>query len=450
MKAAAAVAVMATLAGSAQGFQWTYKGEEHTGKLTKTMNPTICDPNVKQYAGRYEIDQGTKSYFYWAFEARNKSKDTPTILWMTGGPGCSSELALLFENGPCHANEAGTGTVNNPYSWNSNANLVYIDQPAGVGFSEGKMNDKDEAMVAADMYAFLQALFKDHPDWNTEFYVFGESYGGHYAPATAHKVWQGGQAGEGIKINLAGLGVGNGLTDPEVQYKYYGQQGFNWSTTVQGHPVFTLQQYEQMQSEIPACIAAIKSCNNGGGDQVCINAQSLCNADFLSPYTATGLNPYDITKKCAVPPLCYNFTNIDTYLNSAELQQAIGVNKKWESCNYQVNADFAADWMHNFQDQVPDLLTHGVRVLIYAGDYDYVCNWIGNKAWTMDLAWPGKAGFNAATDNAWTVAGKTAGRIRSHAGFNFLQVHAAGHMVPADQPEAALQMVNSFVFNKPF
>ena len=451
MKTMAAV-MLAAVAGSAQGYTWTHDGVEHNGKLGKTMNPTICDPNVKQYAGHYEIDQGKKSYFYWAFAARNNASgaDTPTILWMTGGPGCSSELALLYENGPCHANAAGTGTVNNPFSWNTDANIVYIDQPAGVGFSTGDETDKDEAGVSADMYAFLQSFFKDHPSWNKNFYVFGESYGGHYAPATAHKIWAGGKAGEGIKIDLAGLAVGNGLTDPEIQYQYYAQQGFNWSKTIQGHSVFTQAQYDRMQGEIAGCVKAIHSCNEGGNAIVCDYAKFVCNLEFLSPYTETGLNPYDMTKKCAVPPLCYDFSNVDTYLNSKELQTALGVNTKWVSCNDGVNARFGADWMKNYQDQVPDLLANGVRVLIYAGDYDYVCNWLGNKAWTLALPWAGKAGFNAATDKSWMVAGKDAGKIRTHAGFSFLQVHAAGHMVPHDQPQAALQMVHSFIFNKPF
>jgi len=68
---------------------------------------------------------------------------------MTGGPGCSSEVALFGENGPCAVNEAGTNTTTNPYSWNSNANLLYIDQPTGTGFSFGTGLDSNEKEGAA-------------------------------------------------------------------------------------------------------------------------------------------------------------------------------------------------------------------------------------------------------------------------------------------------------------
>ena len=444
------VAVLLAVAASVNGYEWTHKGQTHVGRLTNTTNPTICDPNVKQYAGHYSIDDNKKSYFYWAFEARNKSTSgpTPTILWMTGGPGCSSELALMYENGPCKVNTEGTDTINNPDSWNSFANLVYIDQPAGVGFSTGTHDDKDEVGVANDMYAFLQAFFADHPEWNTNFYIFGESYGGHYAPATAHRVWKGGQAGEGIKINLAGLGVGNGLTDPEIQYGYYPQMGYNWSIEVQGKPVFTKETYEKMESEVPGCTKAIARCNEVKSNALCDYAKTVCNAELVSPYSATGLNPYDIRVKCAKPPLCYDFDNVDKYLNSKTLQNALGVNQEWKSCNFQVNFQFGADWMKNYQDQVPDLLENGIRVLIYAGDVDYICNWLGNKAWTKALPWAGKDGFNAANDDTWNVDGKSAGKFRHYQGFTFLQVHLAGHMVPADQPVAALSMIDTFVHNK--
>eukprot|EP01064_Diplonema_japonicum_P037449 TRINITY_DN875_c0_g8_i1.p1 TRINITY_DN875_c0_g8~~TRINITY_DN875_c0_g8_i1.p1 ORF type:complete len:448 (+),score=145.26 TRINITY_DN875_c0_g8_i1:54-1397(+) len=442
-------ALLCALVG-AQAFQWEHKGT-HTGKLANTVNPTICDPGVKQFAGQYDIDDGSKHYFYWAFEARNKTANTPTILWMTGGPGCSSEVALFYENGPCKVNAAGTGTFNNPHSWNTEANLVYIDQPAGVGFSSGKMDDHDEVGVANDMYAFLQDLFQDHPDWNTEFFIFGESYGGHFAPATAHRVWAGAKAGEGIKINLAGLGVGNGLTDPAIQYQYYGQLAYNWSIEATGKPAITLKQYEKMQNEIPTCVALIEKCDKTGAQDTCEIAQTICNQEMMGPYESTGLNPYDIREKCQVPPLCYNMTNIDKFLNTPSTQDALGVKRqKWESCNMQVNQQFAADWMKSYQGMVPDLLANNIRVLIYAGDVDFVCNWIGNKAWTLDLPWSGKAAFNAAGDHDWNVNSKKAGSFRTANGFTFLQVNEAGHMVPYNQPVAAFNMLSTFIHNKPW
>ena len=108
-------------------------------------------------------------------------------------------------------------------------------------------------------------------------------------------------------------------------------------------------------------------------------------------------------------------------------------------------------------DTVPPLLAAGVDVLIYAGDADFVCNWYGNKAWTIALDWPGKDAFHAARDHDWKCYGLKAGTARTASGpskgsgkLTFLQVNNAGHMVPMDTPREALAMVDQFLAGKPF
>ena len=115
-----------------------------------------------------------------------------------------------------------------------------------------------------------------------------------------------------------------------------------------------------------------------------------------------------------------------------------------------VNSKFRVDWMHSFEESIPALLASKVRVLVYAGEMDYICNYMGNKAWTLALPWAGKAAFNAAGDHPWLVDGKQAGLARSAQGFTFLQVHNAGHMVPLDQPANSLAMFQALLDDVPF
>merc|ERR1712110_1323252 len=133
--------------------------------------------------------------------------------------------------------------------------------------------------------------------------------------------------------------------------------------------------------------------------------------------------------------------------NTKAVKEELGVSGSWESCNMAVNLLFqeAGDWMVNFHTLIPDLLHDGIDVLIYAGDEDYICNWLGNKAWTKKLEWDSKADFNNAADKEWQVGGKTVARHRNAGSFHFMQVFEAGHMVPMDQPEASLAMVNGFI-----
>lgn len=104
----------------------------------------------------------------------------------------------------------------------------------------------------------------------------------------------------------------------------------------------------------------------------------------------------------------------------------------------------AGDWMINYHTLIPDMLADGIKTLIYAGDVDYICNWLGNMKWTQAMEWPHKADFNAAPNNEYKFHGETVAKLRTSNGFSFMQVFNAGHMVPMDQPEVALQMVKDF------
>lgn len=436
-----ALAVFSSVAHATR--YWDTPSGEVKGFLASNDVTGLCG-STKSESGYFKIEGSKdKNYFYWYFESQSKPSKDPVLLWMTGGPGCSSQLALLFENGPCTVNEDGTDTIPNPYGWNDKANIIFVDQPAGVGFSYGAAGDEDhnEADVSEDMFHFLHEFYNAHSELKGRaLYIFGESYGGHYAPATAHRVGQ--------TLNLQGLAVGNGLTDPLIQYQYYPEMGYDWAKQVLGKPVLSEAQYNIMKGLWPSCQKKIAACQQD--TSACPAAQAYCNEVMIAPYEMHGLNPYDITKQCPPDlPLCYNTTNVDVFLNTKSIQKKLGVTPgtTWQSCNYTVNSEFTSDWMKNYQQDVPDLLANGTRVLIYAGDYDYICNWIGNKQWTLALQWPGSNDFNNAKDATWNVNGTEAGLLRSAKGFSFLQVHAAGHMVPHDQPKVALHMVNQFINN---
>lgn len=157
----------------------------------------ICDPASKSISGYMDIqgskfDQNgeNKHLFYWMFEKRGtqdlsaaEQAKIPFVVWLTGGPGCSSTLALLTENGPCSVNPDADGTTVNPYSWTEAAHVLWLDQPAGVGFSYGDETDSNENMIAEDAYYFLQAFFQTYPEYVRKdpfLYIVGESYGGMY------------------------------------------------------------------------------------------------------------------------------------------------------------------------------------------------------------------------------------------------------------------------------
>jgi cathepsin A (carboxypeptidase C) len=203
--------------------------------------------------------------------------------------------------------------------------------------------------------------------------------GGHYAPAIAHRIWVGNNdaAESTIHLNLAGLGLGNGLTKPEEQYKWYPDMVYNNS---HGIKVVSETTYETMKEVVPKCTSLIHECNQGDGAVntfACQSAFLVCNMGLTSPYQMTGLNPYDIRKKCEVPPLCYDFSHITSWVNSKETKEALHVDEKhshnWASCNMEINLRFHTDWMKDFSPFVVDLLHAGIHTIVYAGDVDFIC-----------------------------------------------------------------------------
>lgn len=428
----------------------------------------FCDSSSKSISGYMDVkgskydESGDKHLFYWMFEKRpgqeeEKKKDgaeIPFVVWLTGGPGCSSTLALLTENGPCSVNKDGKSTTVNPSSWTEAAHVLWLDQPAGVGFSYGDENDSGEEMIGEDAYYFFQAFFKSHPEYaSSPLYIIGESYGGHYVPAISHRIWKGNQSPceNCDQINFAGLAIGNGLTAPEEQYKWYPEMVWNNS-----HHIKVVEEgvYDAMKKAVPACTKLVHQCESGENtldNFACQAAFVTCNLALTSPYQATGLNPYDIRKKCEVPPLCYDFSFVKDWLNLESTKKSLNVDEfqshSWEACNFGINMKFHVDWMKDFSHYVADLLDAGYPALIYAGDVDFICNYLGNEAWTKKFDWSGKADFNNAAVHDWNSG---SGVARSSSGLTFLQVIDGGHMVPADQPEVSLTMLKTFLDGSKF
>ena len=165
----------------AEGFQ-TYQSqfsEHHSIRIREQQDDTICNAHSKQHTGW--LDVGSKHIFFWYFESQNKPSEDPLLLWLTGGPGGSGMLGLMGELGPCMINEHGNGTVYNEYGWSKNANIIFVDQPAGVGFSyvdEGIPLAATSFTAAEDMHHFLQLFTSDvFPNLSgREFHITGESY----------------------------------------------------------------------------------------------------------------------------------------------------------------------------------------------------------------------------------------------------------------------------------
>jgi carboxypeptidase C (cathepsin A) len=107
-----------------------------------------CDLKVPAYSGYLTVTD-TKKLHYVFLGSQNKTTD-PLVIWFNGGPGCSSLEGLFQEHGPCIIGDGlgGKDIKKNPWSWNLRSNMLYIESPAGVGFS---IADTDQDKLHNDM-----------------------------------------------------------------------------------------------------------------------------------------------------------------------------------------------------------------------------------------------------------------------------------------------------------
>ncbi|KAF9444794.1 serine carboxypeptidase [Macrolepiota fuliginosa MF-IS2] len=416
----------------------------------------FCDDTVNGYTGYIDIQ--ARHLFFYFFESRNDPDKDDVIFWTNGGPGCSSSIGLFFELGPCRILDE-KGPKFHPESWNTNANVFFIDQPIGVGFSyadfgETVSNSEDAAI---DIAAFVAIFFENFSQFKGRaFHMAGESYGGRYLPLFASAVYDQNavlvEAGL-APINLTSAMIGNGLTDSfTTLLSYYDAQ----CTPALFEPVLDISTCVDMKHKLERCDRWMRKACISHFDKIdCDAAYNYCGTTYVDPYYFSGKNPYDISKMCdgsVEETLCYPQTvHISKFLSDPANRAMLGVDPSikgnFTSCNMDIETSFilSGDFLHPTTDYVAALLERGVRVLIYVGAYDWICNFVGNERWTLGMDWSGKEEFGATKKREWLVDGKRAGVTRSARGLTYATIDGAGHMVPYDKPKEALEMVQRWM-----
>ncbi|XP_056614995.1 cathepsin A-like [Triplophysa dalaica] len=425
-------------------------------------------PTYRQWSGYLKASSGKFLHYWFVTSQRDPIRD-PVVLWLNGGPGCSSLDGFLSENGPFHVNDDGTTLYENEFSWNKIANVLYLESPAGVGYSysdDQKYATNDDE-VADNNYLALQSFFAKFPNFTkNEFYIFGESYGGIYAPTLSLRVATGGQ----LKVNFKGFAVGNGISSFALNDQsliYFGYY----------HGLFGEQLWKDLNDNC---------CENG----VCNfynNSKESCSVlvshSFNIVYNS-GLNEYALYLDCAggvgfqksyqrtmmhlfrnfrkhwesnnlvessptikgVPP-CINSTAQINWLNRADVRKALhipDVLPSWDICSDEVGAKYRTIY-ETVKKVYQKLLASGLRALVYNGDTDMACNFLGDQWFVEDL------GQKATTMyQRWLYDNQIAGFYQQFGNITFLTIKGAGHMVPQWAPGPSLHMLDHFLSNNPY
>ncbi|WKA01123.1 hypothetical protein VitviT2T_019421 [Vitis vinifera] len=415
-------------------------------------------PNVgfSQYSGYITVDpRAGRALFYWLIEAP-KSRgpaSRPLILWLNGGPGCSSvAYGASEEVGPFRVRPDGKTLHLNPYAWNAEANLLFLDSPAGVGFSysntSSDLPNVGDKRTAKDAYKFLINWLQRFPQYkHRPFYIAGESYAGHYIPELSQIIVQRNKGMKNPAINFKGFLLGNPLIDDYYDNK--GTHEFWWS-----HGLISDSTYEALK----------EACAN----DTFLFPKDKCNNALTGAYKEFGdIDPYNIySGPCrevatlgnnSKLPLPWTFRGNDEcivrytrkYMNRGEVQKAFHANVthlpySWATCSSIVRRN----WSDSPKSMLPifkQLISAGIRIWLFSGDTDAVLPLTATRYSIKALKLKTITNWHAWYDDKQEVGGWS----QVYEGLTFTTVRGAGHEVPLGQPRRALILLGHFLNNKP-
>jgi cathepsin A (carboxypeptidase C) len=144
------------------------------------------------YSGYVGVPGSNKQLHYIAAQSQNNPATDPVIVWFNGGPGCSSMLGFLQEHGPYSLADGALNFTQNDFSWNKQATVIYIESPAGVGFSYCPGDDckvyNDNSTADDNLQAVLGVLGKFPELQKNPLFISGESYAGIYVPMLVDRI----------------------------------------------------------------------------------------------------------------------------------------------------------------------------------------------------------------------------------------------------------------------
>ncbi|KAK1370974.1 Carboxypeptidase [Heracleum sosnowskyi] len=332
-----------------------------------------------------EFVQYGQAFYYYFVEAEKDKEFLSLLLWLNGGPGCSSlGVGAMQELGPFRVYSDGKTLYKNAFAWNRAANVLFLESPAGVGFSYSNTtsdySNSGDKITAKDNYAFLINWLERFPEYrNRDFYISGESYAGHYVPELAHTILYHNKNTNNTHINLKGIIIGNAVINDETD-------------------------------------------NKGAFDYLESHA-------LISDKSLTQIHRYcDFSPTAPSNPECDNAMSVSDeelfYIDRPEVQEALHANVRkldndWEQCREL----FWSDSPFTIIDLLEEFMANGLRVWIYSGDMDAEVSVTSTKLEGYTEVYKGN--------------------------FTFATLRGAGHAVPSNQPRRALALMSHFLNGTP-
>ncbi|EPQ30034.1 uncharacterized protein PFL1_02152 [Pseudozyma flocculosa PF-1] len=417
--------------------------------------------------------------YFLLLRARHTPPKRKLIIWFNGGPGCSSFDGAMMEVGAWRLDgNGGLVWAQDGGSWNEYADILFLDQPVGTGFSYVNTNGYSTTLTQAadEVVYFLQRFVEVFPEYGrdvetrygstgsgVDVYLAGESFAGQYIPYTASALLHAPRP----PVSLKGIAIGNGFMDPRSQYGTELEVMISKGLWTTNSP-----EYRKVAQVVDRCRKMLDK-----GASELHRATAPCD-DILQTIVQlsyrreklegkqqgggvvvgegnaggnTCINIYDVRLRDTAPACGMNWppTLAPTYayLARADVRQALHVDNKhkpeaWVECNNNVGGAMRSDSTSAPSvTLLPKLLESGLKVLLFAGEEDLICNAIGVRRTAENLVWGGQKGFGAQQSQPWHLNHTEVGSWKEARNLSYVGIKGASHMVGFDAPLASHDMM---------
>ncbi|KXS20120.1 alpha/beta-hydrolase, partial [Gonapodya prolifera JEL478] len=408
------------------------------------------DNYFNQWAGHINVDNATESnIFFWLVSNQFNQQRQKLIIWLNGGPGCSSMDGVFMETGPYRLS-ASNGTVSvriNTNSWYQYANVLFVDQPVGTGFSYTRDGYATSIFEARSMFIrFLDRWLTAFPQFRkSEVYLAGESYAGVYIPYFARAMLDWGKV---RRFHCKTTTIGNGWMDPIRQYDSYLDFALQ-NQLVSGTFLDTMradtekcrQEYskgiERLKLDVCEDILEQVLAESRSKDGLCLNVYDIRFKDD-TPSGGCGLYSW--------PPgvlMCPSYFFLNQQPSVVTAIHATGKRTPWVECDSSVFNALSRDTTPPSYKLLPELLEK-LKVLVFVGDKDLICNNLGVEYMVGNLTWNGAKGFaNAPLE--WLLNGYVVGLNQTERNLTYVRIFGGSHMPAVESPGQVFEMMNRFM-----
>ena len=367
-----------------------------------------------------------------------------------------------MEVGPFRLQDDHT-LVHNNGSWNRNANLLFVDQPVGTGYSYADTNAYlHELPELADQFIqFLERFFNLFPQFSTDdIYLTGESYAGQTLPYIAQAIHDRNakQAGDSTRWNVAGMLIGNGWISPIDQYLAYLPTARSTGLISKASE----SQIKSLEADQAKCAQALSKpgahIDEPSCEQVLKSILDLTQEpDPKDSSKTTCINMYDMRLRESYPGCGtewpHDLDKVKPYLRRPDVVKALNVDVAkrtgWSECSGAVSQNFKAKNSAASYDLLPSLLDK-FPIMLFSGADDLICGHVGTEDLINKLHFNGGTGFETspgmiAPRREWLFDGERAGTYQSRANLTYLLIYNSSHMVPHNHPQRSRDMLERFM-----